>query len=101
MEGPLEKFDTDSAGMFSSGSWKKYFFILHERVLIICDFNERSKIVGRLHMEISQVLPEKDDQQEGEIRLHSGLFEVRIKASSIKEKINWKNAFHMAQKGGQ
>ena len=96
MEGPLERFDTDNAGMFSSGNWKKYFFILHERVLIITDINERSKVVGRLHMEISKILPEKDECQEGEIRMHSGLIEVRLKAASIKEKINWKNALHMA-----
>ena len=82
--------------MFSSGSWRKFFFVLHERILIVCDFKDHSKVIGRLHMEISKVLPEKDDQLEGEIRLNNGLQDVRLKASTIKEKINWKNAFHMA-----
>ena len=89
MEGILEKFDTIN-GIWSSGVWTKYFCILHEQVLLITDVNQRSNIVGKLHMQISKILP--SGQDEVEIKLHSGLVEVRLKAESIKQVIEWKNA---------
>jgi len=96
MEGILERFDSTTAGIFSSGTWTQYFFVLHEQVLLITDLNERTKVLGKMHMAVSKILPEVDSQGENEIRLHSGLIEVHLKAQSIKEKINWKNALTLA-----
>jgi hypothetical protein len=98
MEGILEKFDSKEGGMFSAGVWRKYFFILHQDVLIFTDINERAKIVGKMHMQISKIIPEDQTSLDGEIRMNSGLIDVRLKASTIKEKINWKNALIAAQK---
>lgn len=42
-------------------------------------------------MQISTVLPDLQKYGESEIRLHSGLHEVRLRAATIKEKIDWKN----------
>ena len=92
MEGILEKYDTSEAGMFSKGVWKKYFFILHQDVLMLTDLNDRATIIGRMHMTITKVLPEDQTYLDGEIRVNSGLFDVRLKASSIKEKVAWKEA---------
>ena len=98
MEGILEKFNPTEGGMFSKGNWVKYFFILHQEVLIFTDLKERTKILGKLHMQISKIIPEDPTHEECEIRLHSGLIEVRLRAPTIKEKINWKNSLNMAQK---
>jgi hypothetical protein len=98
MEGILEKWTTSEGGMFSGGVWKKYFFILHQQILMITDLNERTKIVGKIHMAVSKVLPEEKNDQQGEFKINSGLIEVRLKASTIKEKINWKNMLALAQK---
>lgn len=84
--------------MFSGGIWKKYFFILHQEVLIFTEINERSKIKGKIHMHISKIINEDQSFLDGEIRIHSGLIDVRLKAPTIKEKINWKNALGQAQK---
>jgi phosphorylcholine metabolism protein LicD len=84
--------------MFSGGVWKKYFFILHQEVLIFTDINQRTKIIGKVHMQISKVHTEDQTFLDGEIRINSGLIDVRLKAPTIKEKINWKNAFSRAQK---
>ena len=90
MEGILEKYDAGTGGYFSYSGWNKYFFILHQEVLLIADMNDRAKIHGKLHMQISKVIND-GVQEECEIRLHSGLVEVRLRASSIKEKVDWKN----------
>ena len=50
MEGILEKYDVATGGYFSYSGWKKYFFILHQEVLLITDLNDRAKIHGKLHM---------------------------------------------------
>jgi hypothetical protein len=98
MEGLLEKYDTKKGGIFASGVWDKYFFILHQEILIFTDANERTKILGRLHMQVSKILPEDQTFVDGEIRIHSGLMVIRLRAATIKEKINWKNALLAAQK---
>lgn len=98
MEGILERFDSTQAGYFSGGVWKKYFFVLHQDILIITDQIDHTKVLGKMHMQISKIIPEEPKQEENEIRLHSGLIEVRLRAANIKEKINWKNAFTQSQK---
>ena len=58
MEGILEKFNSTEGGMFTKGVWQKYFFILHQDILIFTDVKERNKILGKLHMQISKIIPE-------------------------------------------
>ena len=50
MEGILQKFDTDRPGLFNAGKWKQYYFILHEEVLMFMEIDQRTKIIGKLHM---------------------------------------------------
>jgi hypothetical protein len=72
--------------------------VLNDQVLLINDLTDRTKVLGKLHMQVSKILPSEKGQAENEIRLHSGLVELHLRAPTIKEKINWKNALTFAQK---
>ena len=98
MEGVLQKFDTDRPGIFTAGQWKEYYFILHEEVLMFMEVSNRTQIVGKLHMAVSKLLPDAPNQGECEIRINSGLIDVWLKGNTIKDKIDWKNAFNDSQK---
>ena len=54
-----------------------------------------------MHMAITKVLPEDSTFRDGEFRVHSGLIEARLRACSIQDKINWKNALARARKSGK
>jgi hypothetical protein len=45
-------------------------------------------------MEITNILPNEDQDSECEIRIHSGLYESKLRAESSKVKIEWKNAIN-------
>lgn len=62
------------------------------------EVDNRTKIIGKLHLAVSRLIPDQQDQGECEIRLNSGLIDVWLKANTIKEKIQWKNAFNDSQK---
>jgi hypothetical protein len=49
-------------------------------------------------MEITKILPNQDQDNECEIRIHSGLYESKLRAFNVKEKIEWRNAINQAQK---
>ena len=49
-----------------------------------------------MHMEISKIV-NGGAQEDCELRLHSGLVEVRLRAGSIQAKVEWKNALLKAQ----
>lgn len=49
-------------------------------------------------MEITKILPNQDQDNECEIRIHSGLYESKLRALNVKEKIEWRNAINQAQK---
>ena len=83
MEGTLEKFIGYSGTLFSSEEWKSYYFILHEEILLFTQLGDRSRVEGRLHMSISNILPKQKDDSENEFRIHSGLIELRLKANNI------------------
>ena len=34
MEGILEKLDSHAAGVFKTAPWNKYYFVLHEEILM-------------------------------------------------------------------
>jgi hypothetical protein len=98
MEGTLEVFDSVSKGMFKAGGWKKYFFILHHEILVFTDVSNTNQVVGKLHMSVSKLLNEDSTFIDCELRINSGLIDLRLKAASIQEKVNWKNAFIKSQK---
>lgn len=50
------------------------------------------KVLGKIHMEIAQLLPSKNGDKDSDLRLHSGLVELWLGAPSIKEKVQWHNA---------
>jgi hypothetical protein len=54
-----------------------------------------------MHMTITRVLPEDNTYLDGEFRVNSGLIDVRLRACSIQDKINWKNALALAKKSGK
>jgi hypothetical protein len=42
MEGVLEKWDENVSGLFKSkGQWNKYYFVLHEEILMFTEVNYR------------------------------------------------------------
>jgi hypothetical protein len=95
MEGTLEKLDESKGGMFSgSSTWKPYYFILHEDVLMFTEVTSKHKILGKLHMQISKIL--RDEGSDLEIRLNSGLVDISLRAKNISEKVEWKNALAKA-----
>lgn len=93
MEGILEYFDQQVKGMFlGKGTWVKCFFVLSHGILVFTDPNDKTQIKGKLHMQVSKVLNEDRTYLDGEIRINSGLFDIRLRAENIRDKINWKNA---------
>lgn len=81
----------------AAGCWKKCFFTLTQDILSFADLNDKTQILGKIHMKISTILVDDGTFEDGELRLNSGLIDVRLKAASIKEKVNWKNALTKAQ----
>lgn len=98
MEGILEKFYPTTTNAFGAGTWHRHFFVLHDDILIFTELEQKTKILGKMHMKITKVTQDQPGQDELEIRMHSGLVDVRVRAASIKEKINWKNAMQASQK---
>ena len=56
MESYLDKKDE---GLF--GGWKKYYFILHEDMLIYLD-KKGGKPIGSIHMKIAKIQPDKKEK---------------------------------------
>lgn len=83
MEGYLQKKD----GFFSG--WNKYFFILHEDMLIYLD-KKGGKPIGSIHMKIAKIEPDKKDKLL--IQIFNGTNEIILKANTIKEMVEWTNA---------
>jgi oxysterol-binding protein-related protein 3/6/7 len=90
MEGYLEKKEER---LF--GGWTKYYFILHQEMLYQLDKKD-GKLMGQIHMQVAKVQNDKDDKLV--IRVFNGTNEIALRASSIKEMVEWSNALHTAQK---
>jgi len=54
-----------------------------------------------MHMAISKLLSERPEDNDCDLRIHSGLIEVRLRAMTIKDKIDWKNALSKSMKQPQ
>ena len=86
MEGTLEKFDESKSGIFyGSATWKPFYFILHEDVLMFTEAASNQKILGKIHMLISKIL--RDEGSDLEIRLNTGMVDISLRAKNISEKI--------------
>jgi hypothetical protein len=90
MEGVLEKMDYKS-GLFSGkGTYKDYHFILHEDILMFTEIHQKQTIKGKIHMQVTKIL--KDESNDLEIRLNTGLVDLNLRCKNISDKIKWKNA---------
>ena len=58
MEGILQKYDTAEGGWIKNGEWKEYYFILHENILMFTEVQNKAKVIGKLHLEISKIMPD-------------------------------------------
>ena len=85
MEGVLEKMDY-KGGLFSgSGTYKEYYFILHEEVLMFTEINQKHVIKGKVHMQITKI--SKDEKSDLEIKLNTGLVDLNLRCKTISDKI--------------
>ena len=89
MEGFLSKYE----GFFSG--FVTYFFIQHDDTLIYMD-QKKEKIIGSIHLKIAKIETYSKDPLL--IQIFNGTNEIQLKASTIKEKVEWTNALHKAQK---
>ena len=55
MEGVLEKLDFHEKGVFKTAPWNKYYFVLHEEILMFTQLTQRSQILGKMHMAITKI----------------------------------------------
>ena len=65
---------------------------LTRNVLELHDGKEEGKVSGRVHMQISMLAPSKPSDDDCDIRIHSGLVELRLRLPSIGDKCKWHNA---------
>lgn len=59
MEGILEKLDYKSGLFTGKGTYIDYYFILHEDVLMFTEINQKQKIMGKVHMQITKILKDE------------------------------------------
>ena len=71
---------------------------LTKNILVLHDGVEEGKVIGRLHMQVSMLVPAKPSDNDCDIRLNSGLVELRLRAPTIGEKCKWHNALSNAIK---
>ena len=91
MEGYLFKKE----GFFSG--WVQYYFILHEDTLLQLE-KQGGKPMGSVHMRIAKILPSPDKKDKLQMLIDSGTSEILLRASSIKEMVDWTNALVNTQK---
>ena len=101
MQGLLMKLQSVEGTLFNSEHRRQYFFVLKNQVLTFSEEKDKSKTLGQLHMAISTILPEQPNDTDCDIRLHSGLVELRLRAPTIKDKIDWINAFNRSKKDNE
>ena len=92
MEGILKRYDIETGAIYDNTVTTSYYCRLNRHILILLDNKANGKVLGKIHMEIAQLLPAKDGDADCDLRLHSGLVELWMSAPSIKEKVQWHNA---------
>jgi hypothetical protein len=53
---------------------------------------DTKKIVGKIHMEVSSLCPSQKDDKDCDIRIHTGMIEVWMRAPNIDQKVRWHNS---------
>ena len=104
MEGVLERYEGKS--LFGGPTWKKYFFVLHEDILLMLDFPSKKQLLGQIHLKVttfkasggavSRLGDEADchNIDANEFLLDSGkLLQLRLRAPNIQEFNEWQNTF--------
>jgi hypothetical protein len=84
MEGYLERKDE---GFFSG--WNRYYFILHEDMLYQLE-KEQGRPMGQIHMKVAKV--QSDKKEKLIMHVFNGTNEILLRASNIKEMVDWTNA---------
>jgi len=82
MEGILYKHE----GLFSG--WTPYFYILHDDELLQMT-KDKSKVLGTIHLKVAKVASNPRDSLA--IEIFTGTQELTLRASTIKEKVDWIN----------
>lgn len=89
----MESYLDKKEGFFAG--WVKYFFILHEDVLMQLD-KEGGKPMGSIHMRIAKIQPDPKDKLV--IKVFNGTNEIYLRTKNIKEQVDWYNALTNTQK---
>ena len=101
MQGYLLKYRFLEGTLFNSSQWVRNFFSLKNQILQFYDEKQKKSTFGQIHMAISMVLPEQPGDSDCDIRIDTGLVELRIRAMNIKDKIDWLNALNRSKKEAQ
>ena len=76
----------------SSGEWQKQKMVLRDELLIFMNASDASKVLGRVHMSVGRVLENSEEDEETDLKIHTGMFDIQVRTNSIQEKIQWQNA---------
>ena len=105
MEGILHKFEPGVFGEILGGTWRECFFVLHEDILRIMDYPSKKRLIGQMHLKITKISKvggggenANGVQQEACEFVFDcgGLFNVRVRAPSVAEYVEWSNALSNA-----
>jgi hypothetical protein len=66
--------------------------MLQDELLIFTNADDATKVLGRVHMSVGRVLENSKEDQETDLNIHTGMFDVKVRTNSIQEKIQWQNA---------
>jgi PH domain len=89
MEGYLDKKE--------GWSWVRYYYILHEDVLLQLD-KEGGKPMGQIHMKVAKINPSPDKNDKLQMSIFNGTNEILFRTGTIKERVDWSNALATSQK---
>ena len=76
----------------SSGEWQKRKMVLRDELLIFMNAYNPSKVLGRVHMSVGRVLENTKEDEETDLKIHTGMFEIKVRTNSMQERIQWQHA---------
>jgi hypothetical protein len=66
--------------------------VLRDGLLIFSDAFDNCKVLGRVHMSVAKVLENSKEDEATDLKIHTGMFDIKVRTNSIQEKIQWQNA---------
>ena len=63
--------------------------VLRDELLVFMDAFDTSKVLGRVHMSVARVLENSKEDEETDLKIHTGMFDIKVRTDSIQEKIRW------------